>query len=81
MCRSSRGQVGSWSEPQLDTAVVVTSDDEASGSQALAQEMCRQLSAFPGLRVIGPIRASTEDSGPVARRLQTRFALHVTATS
>ncbi len=74
-------QVGSWSEPQLDTAVVVTSDDDASGSQSLAQEMSRQLSAFPGLRVIGPIGASAEDSGPVARRLQTRFVLHVTTTS
>ena len=74
-------RVQSWSEPQMETAVAVTSDDDASGSQALSQEMSRQLDAFPGLRVIGPVKAGAEDSGSVARRLQTRFVLHVAATS
>jgi hypothetical protein len=74
-------QVQSWSEPNLETAVAVTSDDDESGSQALAQEMSRQLDAFPGLRVMGPVQASAEDAGSVARRLQTRFVLNVAATS
>lgn len=71
----------SWSEPQLDTAVAVTCNDDDPGSQALSQEMSGQLNAFPGLRVMGPVLASAEDSRSVARRLQTRFVLHVAAIS
>lgn len=71
----------SWSEPHLETAVAVTSNDDANGSPALAQEMSEQLGAFPGLRVLGPVRASAEEAGSVARRLQARFVLHVAATS
>ena len=72
-------RVPSSQEPYLETAVAVTSNTDDSRSNALAQEMSAQLDDFPGLRVIGPIRAAAEDSRAVASRLQTRFVLHVAA--
>lgn len=63
--------------PELETAVVVTAatGDSEGFSEALSQEMTRQLEAFPGLRVIGPI--ATDHPTSVADGLDVRFVLHI----
>ena len=71
----------SWPVQHLETALAIASDGDDPGSQALAQEMAAQLDAFPGIRVIGPVRARAEDSWTLANRLRARFILHVTAIS
>ena len=63
--------------PALEAGVVVTSatGDSQGFSEALSQEMTRQLEAFPGLSVIGPI--ATNHPASVADGLDVRFVLHV----
>lgn len=63
--------------PKLETAVVVTTatgDSHTGLAEALSQETVRQLQAFPGLRVVGPV--PPDDPDAVATRLGIRFVLH-----
>lgn len=65
--------------PRFETAVVITSAEADTDhlAEAMAQEMARQLEAFPGLRVVGPIHS--DQPSAVATSLGVRFVLHVSA--
>lgn len=63
--------------PHIDAAVVITTGSGGSPfAEAMSQEMARQLQAFPGLRVVGPI--PTDEPDLTAAGLGVRFVLHVT---
>lgn len=66
--------------PQAETAVVITTaiDDAHSFAEAMSQEMARQLTAFPALRVVGPIPSDAPSA--VATGLGVRFVVHVAMT-
>jgi len=71
-------RTGSVPPPELETAVVITTASGDDFAEAMSQEMTRQLAAFPGLRVVGPI--PSDEPERVATGLGVRFVLHMAAT-
>ncbi|HNE88948.1 MAG TPA: hypothetical protein PKL68_07775 [Actinomycetota bacterium] len=67
--------------PHFETGLVVTTSTSTlhGFGEALAEEMTRQLGAFPGLRVIGSV--ASDDPLRSAEALSVRFALRIVELS
>jgi len=73
-------RVTSHAVPHWDNDVAITADGtgrQIGLAEALSHEMARQLGAFPGLRVIGPVPEHSGGTRAVAEHLGIRFVLNV----